>query len=73
MGTPPRFGIVDMGSNAIRFLIAEVTDSERPTVIESHRTPVRLGREVFESGRIPDATISAERRRPLWKREIWPA
>ncbi|MCA8951182.1 MAG: Ppx/GppA family phosphatase [Planctomycetes bacterium] len=62
MGTPPRFGIVDMGSNAIRFLIAEAAggpESPTTTVLESHRMPVRLGQEVFETGVIPDATIAA--------------
>lgn len=59
MGTPARFGIVDMGSNAVRFLIAEVSSGESATVIEAHRLPVRLGRDVFRTGRIPDATIAA--------------
>lgn len=48
-----------MGSNAIRFLIAEVGDGRRVNVIESHRTPVRLGRVVFETGRLPDTAIAA--------------
>ena len=59
MGTAPRFGIVDMGSNAIRFLIAEVSGEDRTTVLENHRLAVRLGRESFRTGRIPDTTIAA--------------
>lgn len=58
MGTPPRFGIVDMGSNAIRFMIAEATDGEAAKVLDTHRMPVRLGRAVFDTGRIPAATIA---------------
>jgi len=58
MAEPARIGIVDMGSNAIRFLVAEATGSTIAT-LESHRLPVRLGRDVFHSGQIPDATISA--------------
>lgn len=52
-----RIGIVDMGSNAIRFLIAEASGTEH-RVVESHRLPVRLGHAVFQTGQIPDATIA---------------
>jgi len=58
MPSLPRFGIVDMGSNAIRMMIAEVSGSA-VAVLENHRLPVRLGRDVFQSGQIPDATVSA--------------
>ncbi|MSR37798.1 MAG: Ppx/GppA family phosphatase [Planctomycetes bacterium] len=58
MPTLPRFGIVDMGSNAIRMMIAEASGSAI-AILESHRLPLRLGRDVFESGQIPEATISA--------------
>ena len=37
-----RIGIVDMGSNAIRFLITETNGREHRT-LESHRLAVRLG------------------------------
>ena len=52
-----RIGIVDMGSNAIRFLVAEATGSA-VGVLESHRLPLRLGREVFHTGQIPEATMA---------------
>lgn len=52
-----RIGIVDMGSNAIRFLIAETSGSEH-RIVESHRLAVRLGREAFETGQIPEAAIT---------------
>lgn len=52
-----RIGIVDMGSNAIRFLVAEAT-AGTIAVLESHRLPVRLGREVFQTGQIPEATLA---------------
>lgn len=58
MPTLQRFGIVDMGSNAIRMMIAEASGSAI-AILESHRLPLRLGRDVFESGQIPEATISA--------------
>lgn len=56
MADPTRLGIVDMGSNAIRFLVAETTGSAL-AVLENHRLPVRLGREVFHTGQISDATM----------------
>ena len=46
-----------MGSNAIRFLIAETSRGEH-RVVESHRLPVRLGRAVFQTGRIPADAIA---------------
>lgn len=58
MPSLPRLGIVDMGSNAIRMMIAEASGNA-VAILESHRLSVRLGRDVFESGQIPEATISA--------------
>jgi len=52
-----RIGIVDMGSNAIRFLIAEASGIKH-NIVEAHRLPVRLGRSVFETGQIPESAIS---------------
>ncbi|MGC6487771.1 MAG: HD domain-containing protein [Planctomycetota bacterium] len=57
MVEPARIGVVDMGSNAIRFLIAEAR-GETHRIVESHRLPVRLGRAVFQTGLIPEAAIS---------------
>lgn len=57
MTNPGRVGIVDMGSNAIRFLVAEAA-GPTVTVLENHRLPVRLGREVFHTGQIPDTTLA---------------
>lgn len=51
-----RVGIVDMGSNAIRFLVAEAT-AGAIAVLENHRLPVRLGRDVFHTGQIPDQAL----------------
>ena len=56
MADPQRIGIVDMGSNAIRFLVAEAAGGA-VGVLESHRLPVRLGRDVFHTGQIPDAAL----------------
>lgn len=56
MVDPQRIGIVDMGSNAIRFLVAEAS-AGAIGVLESHRLPVRLGRDVFHTGQISDAAL----------------
>lgn len=53
-----RIGIVDMGSNAVRFLIAETNGREHRTV-ESHRLAVRLGKDVFQSGLIDESAMAA--------------
>jgi exopolyphosphatase / guanosine-5'-triphosphate,3'-diphosphate pyrophosphatase len=52
-----RIGIVDMGSNAIRFQVAEATGASI-AVLENHRLPLRLGQDVFHSGQVPEATIA---------------
>lgn len=46
-----------MGSNAIRMMIAEANGSAM-ALLENHRLPVRLGREVFQTGQLPEATIA---------------
>ncbi len=53
-----RIGIVDMGSNAIRFLITETNGREHRT-LESHRLAVRLGENVFQSGLIAESAMAA--------------
>lgn len=52
-----RIGIVDMGSNAIRFMIAEASGDEH-SILEAHRLPVRLGRAVFETGQLPESAMA---------------
>jgi len=50
-----KFGAIDIGSNAVRLLIADVTETENDLNIEKTslvRVPVRLGSSVFEKGSI---------------------
>lgn len=47
----PRVGVVDVGSNAIRVTVAEITTSEIRE-LESKRFALRLGKDVFNNGRI---------------------
>jgi len=57
---PMKLGAIDVGSNAIRVLIAEVKKPLgvwRYSKIAYLRLPVRLGDDVFEKGSISDAKI----------------
>jgi len=58
MAVASRIGIVDMGSNAIRMIVAEASPAGTQ-IVESHRLSLRLGRDVFATGQVPEATISA--------------
>jgi len=50
---------IDVGSNAIRLAIATVDAGGQYQVIHNAREAVRLGHDVFATGRISDATIKA--------------
>lgn len=56
---PLRAACVDTGSNAIRFVIAEFTAQDTYSVLVSQRVPVRLGHQVFLTGRLHPATMDA--------------
>lgn len=57
---PLRVAAVDVGSNAIRFLAAEFSALGTYDVLEEERVPVRLGHDVFLTGRLtPDAMDAA--------------
>lgn len=49
---PVRVAAIDVGSNAIRYLAAEFLTPGRYSVLESERVPVRLGQDVFLTGRL---------------------
>ena len=59
MAFPARLAAIDIGSNAIRFVVADFKSTTSYTVVEQLRLPVRLGRAVFDSGYIPDPVIEA--------------
>ena len=54
-----KFGAIDIGSNAVRLLIARVDELEdgRKSVdkLSFYRVPVRLGADVFSDGAISEA------------------
>lgn len=57
---PLRVAAVDVGSNAIRFVAAEFTAPLAYTTLADARIPVRLGHDVFLTGRLaPDAMAAA--------------
>lgn len=55
---PIRVGAIDIGSNAIRFLAVEFQDETRPTILETLRVPVRLGHDVFLTGKLTEEAIN---------------
>jgi exopolyphosphatase / guanosine-5'-triphosphate,3'-diphosphate pyrophosphatase len=56
---PIRAAAIDVGTNAIRFLAAEFSAPAAFTVLEQIRTPVRLGHDVFLSGRLAPGPMEA--------------
>ncbi|HEX8905841.1 MAG TPA: hypothetical protein VF771_13405, partial [Longimicrobiaceae bacterium] len=56
---PLRVAAVDVGSNAIRFLAAEFTALGTYEVLEEERVPVRLGHDVFLTGRLTPEAMDA--------------
>lgn len=57
-----RFAAIDIGSNAVRLLIAEVIDNAEQLSIKKlslTRVPIRLGESVFSTGRISEEKIRA--------------
>jgi exopolyphosphatase / guanosine-5'-triphosphate,3'-diphosphate pyrophosphatase len=62
-GFPIRAAAIDIGSNAMRFLATEFLHAQHYTVIEQTRTPVRLGHDVFLTGKLAadamDAAVDA--------------
>ncbi|RYZ81145.1 MAG: hypothetical protein EOP06_24025, partial [Proteobacteria bacterium] len=52
-----KFSAVDIGSNAIRMIVGETNQSEM-RLLKKFRAPVRLGRDVFMSGKISEKTLA---------------
>lgn len=56
---PIRLACVDTGSNGIRFMAVEFTSPARYTTLHSERVPIRLGHQVFLTGRLAPETMDA--------------
>ncbi|MDP6930545.1 MAG: hypothetical protein QF412_12680, partial [Planctomycetota bacterium] len=52
-----RFGIVDLGSNAIRSRIIEIDEDGQSRKVMKHRDSLRVGSEVYQHGRLSDQLI----------------
>jgi exopolyphosphatase/guanosine-5'-triphosphate,3'-diphosphate pyrophosphatase len=59
IGFPVRLGALDVGSNAIRYLLAEFSDRSRWAELESRRFAIRLGRDAFEAGALSPPMLDA--------------
>jgi exopolyphosphatase/guanosine-5'-triphosphate,3'-diphosphate pyrophosphatase len=58
-GFPLRVGVVDMGSNAIRFVVADFIAPTTWTALVSERVPVRLADRVSETGLLSEEAMDA--------------
>jgi exopolyphosphatase/guanosine-5'-triphosphate,3'-diphosphate pyrophosphatase len=53
------FAVIDVGSNAIRWQIAAVEHPKHYRIVEQERQPVRLGRQVFQTGKLNGTAAEA--------------
>ena len=57
-----RYGAIDIGSNAVRLMVKEIREEVeglRSDKVAYTRVPIRLGEDVFETGRIGPAKQKA--------------
>lgn len=54
----PRFAAIDVGSNALRLRVVEADSPGEVRELQSERSAVRLGREVFLQGRLAPSVLS---------------
>jgi exopolyphosphatase / guanosine-5'-triphosphate,3'-diphosphate pyrophosphatase len=57
-GEAPRLGALDIGSNSIRLVVAEVQHGGTYRVLDEERDMTRLGRGLAETGRLADETLA---------------
>ena len=53
------FAAADIGSNALRFQLAEVEEPGSYRIIEQDREPIRLGHQVFQTGLLSDESVKS--------------
>ncbi|MEW5854646.1 MAG: Ppx/GppA phosphatase family protein [Myxococcota bacterium] len=58
-GGGPTVGVIDLGSNSVRLVVAEYVPGLPPRVLAEEREPVRLGEAVFQTGQLN--ALAAER------------
>src|SRR5436190_19487611 len=54
---PPRLAAVDIGTNSMRLVVAEVQPDGSYRVLDQDREMTRLGRGLYDSGRIGDGPM----------------
>ena len=55
---PQLVAVIDIGSSAIRMVVAEILGEDQWKVLDSAERPVALGRDVFVTGQISKGTLS---------------
>ena len=53
----PRLGAIDVGSNTIRLIVAEVQDDGMYRILDEEREMVRLGEKLDRTGRLSDEAV----------------
>jgi exopolyphosphatase / guanosine-5'-triphosphate,3'-diphosphate pyrophosphatase len=53
------FAVIDVGSNAMRWQIAAVDHPKHYRIVAQDRQPVRLGRQVFQTGKLSAPAVEA--------------
>jgi exopolyphosphatase / guanosine-5'-triphosphate,3'-diphosphate pyrophosphatase len=53
------FAVIDVGSNALRWQIAAVDHPKHYRIVAQDRQPVRLGRKVFQTGKLEPQSVEA--------------
>jgi exopolyphosphatase/guanosine-5'-triphosphate,3'-diphosphate pyrophosphatase len=56
---PVRVACIDVGSNALRYVAAEFRAPDKYRIVEQERAAVRLGHDVFLTGRLTGGAIDA--------------
>jgi exopolyphosphatase/guanosine-5'-triphosphate,3'-diphosphate pyrophosphatase len=53
----PNIAAIDVGSNAMRMMVGNITEARKVEPVENIRLPVRLGEDVFGAGALREVTI----------------
>ena len=54
----PRVGVVDLGTNSVRFAIYELQNKRRPTCLYKKKLMLRPGQGVYRTGKLKSGTIN---------------
>lgn len=77
-----KLAAIDVGSNAIRFVLADIAFDGSLEILKAIREPIRLGRDVFKSGSVSEKAIKEttkafqkfgkliEKHRVLWVKAV---